>query len=214
MSQSHSFRRSSETGSAYIIALLVLVVLSILGLSLSLISQTEVQIGANELTAHRALYGAEGGVHFGISRMLTVNSSVQGAAMGDDGKNPLVQPLAFIVPETRLTLDSSGNVVPATSGAKFVESVGVSPFLPLREIPCDMCPAAEGDVQLVDVNHALVSSAGRRLEGADEDDPNTLTAQKQLYLMVGLQPWWTPRWEALADDEAIEKVVQDLNGAQ
>jgi Tfp pilus assembly protein PilX len=38
----------AEAGSAYIIVLLVLVVLTIFGIALSLITQTEMQVGTNE----------------------------------------------------------------------------------------------------------------------------------------------------------------------
>ena len=40
----------SEAGSAYVITLLALVVLTILALSLALVTQTEVQVGSNERT--------------------------------------------------------------------------------------------------------------------------------------------------------------------
>jgi Tfp pilus assembly protein PilX len=50
-----------ERGSAYLIALLALTVLTILGLALVLITQTEVQIGANERTLNRDFYAADAG---------------------------------------------------------------------------------------------------------------------------------------------------------
>src|SRR6185503_10975606 len=60
-------RRAGEAGSAYIIALLALVVLSILGLGLALITQTEMQVGAGEMTYQRLLYSADSGTARGVA---------------------------------------------------------------------------------------------------------------------------------------------------
>ena len=51
----------SEEGSSYVIALLALFVLTILGLALVVLTQNEVQIGANERTINRVFYAAEAG---------------------------------------------------------------------------------------------------------------------------------------------------------
>ncbi|HXO21704.1 MAG TPA: pilus assembly PilX N-terminal domain-containing protein [Thermoanaerobaculia bacterium] len=55
--------RSRERGSAYMAVLLALVVLTILGLSLVLITQTEVQVGANERTVNQTFYAADAGLN-------------------------------------------------------------------------------------------------------------------------------------------------------
>ena len=214
-------RTESQSGSAYIIALLVLLVLSILGLSLALISQTELRLGANELTAHRALYGSEAGVHLAVARVLTVNSSVDNASV------TAVTPMTFTLPERRLGLDYTDaaqlrptvvELDPGVGETHFAEQVEVSPFVPIQDTFCDMCPAAEGDVQLLNVNHALVATSERiAWNGGDEPteddiDDATRSARKQLYLMVGLQPWWPPRWESIADDLVTKSVVQETMG--
>jgi Tfp pilus assembly protein PilX len=54
--------RRGEAGSAYLVAILALVVLTIAGLSLALITQTETQIGANEKMVERAFYAADSGI--------------------------------------------------------------------------------------------------------------------------------------------------------
>jgi hypothetical protein len=214
-------RRAAQSGSAYIIALLVLLVLSILGLSLALISQTEVRLGANELTTHRALYGGEAGVHLAVARVLTVNSSVDNASV------TAVTPMTFTLPERRFTLDYTDAAqlrptvvedAPGIGETHFAEHVQVSPFVPIQDTFCDMCPAAEGDVQLLNVNHALVATSERiAWNGDDEPTEDEIedarrTARKQLYLMVGLQPWWPPRWESIADDLQTKTIVQETMG--
>lgn len=201
---------SAETGSAYIIALLVLVVLTILGLGLALISQTEVTIGANELTTHRVLYGADSGVHQALSRLLTVNSSVESVRLDEDSPTGVaIEPLTVTIPETRVELNDDGTIEPMDPDDVYWEQqVALSPVVPLREHFCDMCPAGEGDVTLVNVNHAMVATAERVPKGAGPP-----TARKRLYLMVGVQPWWPPRWEAIADDRQTRTVVQETLGA-
>ena len=54
--------RRSESGSAYLATMLVLVVLTILGLSLAVITQTEVLISGSEKQAVRQLFAASSGV--------------------------------------------------------------------------------------------------------------------------------------------------------
>jgi hypothetical protein len=207
-------RARSQAGSAYIIALLVLVVLTLLGLGLAVVTQTEVQIGANELTTHRALYGAEGGMHLAMARVLTLNDSVDNATL------TAVTTMSFATPETRLSLDSYGNPVvldPADGELHFAEDVDVSPFVPIRDAYCDGCPAGEGDVQLLNVNHVVVATA-RRVSwlGADQPDAAVLaaararaSATKELYLMIGFQPWWPPKWAAIADPEQLVDMDQE-----
>lgn len=55
-------RRPSEEGSAYLATLLILVVLTILGLSLAVITQTEVLIGGSEKQATRQIFAAGSGL--------------------------------------------------------------------------------------------------------------------------------------------------------
>lgn len=220
--------RPSEAGSAYIIALLVLVVLTLLGLGLALISQTELQIGANELTTHRALYNAEAGINMGLARKLTVNQEVQ-----ESGPEVTYNAL-FVIPESRLELDSSGNprdVVQTNSNTHFGEAVEVSPYVRIQQVPCDMCGAGAGDVKLVSATYAVAAVSNRiswggapRLDtnpfadsgggvvGGDYDKIQAAprSGSKQLYAMKGMQPWWPAKPEGT--DAARSKIVQMLWG--
>jgi type IV pilus assembly PilX-like protein len=66
-------RSSRESGSAYILVLLVLLVLTLLGLVLAFITQSEVEVGANERTVNRVFYGAEAGVTVAVTNLLIAN---------------------------------------------------------------------------------------------------------------------------------------------
>jgi len=63
--------RRREQGSSYVIALLALFVLTILGLALVVLTQNEVQIGANERTINRVFYAAEAGAALTVAKTLT-----------------------------------------------------------------------------------------------------------------------------------------------
>ena len=66
---------ASEAGSAYLATLLVLVVLTILGLSLAVITQTEVLIGGSEKQATRQLFDAGSGVELAAAYELVKRDS-------------------------------------------------------------------------------------------------------------------------------------------
>ncbi|MBP9145269.1 MAG: hypothetical protein KBF21_19110 [Thermoanaerobaculia bacterium] len=67
--------RRSEAGSAYLATLLVLVVLTILGLSLAVVTQTEVLIGGSEKQATRQLFAAGSGVELAAAHELVSRDS-------------------------------------------------------------------------------------------------------------------------------------------
>lgn len=72
---SADLRDRSEAGSAYLATLLVLVVLTILGLSLAVITQTEVLIGGSEKQATRQLFAAGSGVELAAVHELVSRDS-------------------------------------------------------------------------------------------------------------------------------------------
>jgi hypothetical protein len=217
---SHPLASRREAGSAYIMALLVLVVLSVMGLALALVSQTELQIGANELTVHRVLYGADSGIDQNLARYLTSNTSVESVSADATGGGPLdaqVNLFSIRLPEVRYELASGGALVEDTTvPAALEQQITVSPFVPIRATCCDMCPCGEGDVELVSVNHAVISTSGRGnvedIEADPEDAYLNRGNRKQIYEMVGVQPWWEPSWEAIADDERTQEIVQEVLG--
>lgn len=67
--QKHSQGQHSR-GSAYLITLLALVVLTMLALGLTYSTQTELLIGSNERTLQRSFYAAESGVHLAAAHIL------------------------------------------------------------------------------------------------------------------------------------------------
>lgn len=62
-----------EQGSAYLITLLSLVVLTMLALALTYATQTELLVGSNERIIQRAFYAAESGIHIAAASVLGKN---------------------------------------------------------------------------------------------------------------------------------------------
>jgi hypothetical protein len=62
--------RAAERGSAYLFVLLVLFVLTVLGLSLALVTQTEVQIGGAQKSATRVLFAGDAGTDIQLASVM------------------------------------------------------------------------------------------------------------------------------------------------
>lgn len=165
-------RRSKRTlarqaGSVYVLALLVLLILTIVGLSLSLVTQSEMQIGVNERLSQQAFYAANSGIDLATAK-------------------------ALVLPDLRsLRLDL---VEPANLGGLNVRHrLDVSPFVPILDAPCNLCQI-NSDAAFFKINHAVASTATRiAWMGAPNSPPATPTplAQKNLSLLVSFQPWRT-----------------------
>lgn len=132
MNSTRSERLSGEAGSAYIIALLVLVVLSIAGLSLALITGTESTIGSAERAQNRTFYAADSGIAVGLTNLL----------------NRSYQPLRF---------STAGF---EQSAINKTDQVDVSCIFPLRIYFCNLCTANSGS-QFFNINHVYMSTATR-----------------------------------------------------
>jgi Tfp pilus assembly protein PilX len=157
--------RRHARGSAYVLTLLALVVLTILGLGVSLITQTEMLVGANERTVQRLFYAADAGVATATARVLVE---------ADYGAKTL--PLA--------DLGKSGD-------AGLRSDVEMSPFMPILISTCNLCEVNNlgqyGTKAYENVNHAVTVTARRRA-GSD----TTSRGEKTLSAMIEIQPWQTP----------------------
>lgn len=62
--------KSAEGGSAYVVTLLVLFVLTIVGLSLTLVTQTEMLVGSQDRTTQRVFYSSDAGLQAQLAATL------------------------------------------------------------------------------------------------------------------------------------------------
>lgn len=166
----------SEAGSAYIITLLALVVLTILALSLALVTQTEVQVGSNERTVSRAFYSADSGLGVAVAEALLVNNNPD---------NPtLPGPRTVILNKVSVGAGSS-------LSTNVADRVTISAFVPIQYVRCDLCQSEEGKQKFWRVNHA-VSATSERVAWTGSGDPPanaTLLGQKTLSAMFQFEPW-------------------------
>lgn len=125
---------AGEHGSAYLFVLLALLVLTAIGLSLVVITQTEVQIGGAEKSASRVLYGADSGVRiqFALSRFGATRAR-------------------------RLDLDTRDVL-----GDQLVETVDLSPFYPIQSGPCALCSVNWGEERYWAVDYVVNAEGQRR----------------------------------------------------
>jgi Tfp pilus assembly protein PilX len=163
--------RSGERGSAYIITLLALVVLTILGLGLSLITQTEMQVGATEVTQQRLLYSADSGISKATARAVT---KFQCDPTDADQFEIFDQDLTSSTLFTGLR-----------------QQVAISVVLPVVNAPCALCQInnAAGSEQYGEQNYSnmsyAVSSEATRIRAGSTD----ALGQREIGSMIAVQPW-------------------------
>jgi len=86
------FKKQSEQGSITVIALMILVVLTLLGITISRTSTIDVRIAGNEIPFKQNFYVAEGGIHReaaevgrGNYPVMNINDPIQLANQGSAG---------------------------------------------------------------------------------------------------------------------------------
>lgn len=184
-----SGRRTGEAGSAYVAVLLVLVILTILGLALSFVTQTEMQSGRNERTVNRVFYAADAGIETAIARALV--------AADHRGRN--------------FFFTDSGSAL--TSGTlELGTEVNISDFFPIQEAPCDYCEINNGSGyqgrDYYNITHAVTARA-TRFASLDAGGSRKVLAQKTISTMVGIQPWKVSNdtlAETMNDASALQQI--------
>ncbi len=162
----------TQSGSVYILALLVLLILTIVGLSLSLVTQSELQIGANERLSQIAFYNSTAGIDIGTAKALVMPDL---RSFELDLVEPMPDPPAPGQPPN----------------LRIRHRLEVAPFLPILSAPCNLCSINEG-AEFMKINHAVASTATRiAWIGAADSPPPTPTplAQERVSVLVSFQPW-------------------------
>jgi len=179
-----------EAGSAYLVTLLLLIVMTLLGLSLALVTGTESQIGANERVLERVFYAADAGVGVGAARILAgsdYNYDVQ-----DDVNNSYIM-----------------NDTPNAPTLLVRSSVSVGPMVPLQTAPCNLCEInnsgsyRSNSYERVNI---LIPARGTR------DTLAEAVARRRVAATLDIQPWQSPTraafpFEFLSLAELAEKAT-------
>lgn len=171
--------RRGENGSAYIVALLALSVLTILGLALVVITGTEMQVGANERTVTRTFYSADSGVSFAAAKALA------------EGR--------YEASTVLLNQTVAGNM-------NIADRIDVANLVTTLAVPCDWCPYNDDGVpEFWKVHHVATATAervawnGTALPAADAK----VLSHKTTSAMFEFQPWPAPPPESMPIDAAV-----------
>jgi len=175
-------RRRAEAGSAYMIAISAIAVLSTIGLAIIAVTQTESQIGGSERLTNRVFYAADSGFAVATARALVSNA---------------YSPVTYTVPDS-----------PSGSPLSSSNQVSLSPFYPINDQPCNLCQINDvgeyGTQAYRNITHAVTVTAVRQTVPLGQPTATPIaTAQKQLTAMVGIQPKQSsPDAYAAANDPA------------
>ena len=170
-----------QRGSAYVVTLLALVVLTILALSLTLVTQSEMQIGSNERVIQRVFYAADAGIAVSTARALVTNDFSERTILMDEAdSNPLMS---------------------------FQNQINISPLVPILDSPCNLCEVNNAGTYSENayrkIGHAVTVFAAR--VGGPND---TQSAGKLISAMIDIQPWKDPpqAYLPIDDPEALAKI--------
>lgn len=174
-------RPTPARGSAYVVTLLALVVLTILALSLTLVTQSEMQIGTNERVVQRIFYAADSGIAATTARALVTNDfSERTVVLEEDDTNPLLA---------------------------MRNEARISPMVPIIDAPCNLCEINNAGTYSENayrkIGHAVTVN-GVRVGGPSD----TQTALKVISAMVDFQPWKDPpqAYLPIDDPDALAKI--------
>jgi hypothetical protein len=152
-------RSRREQGSAYLITLMSLFLLTILGLSVSLVTQTEVILSSQDRQIERTFYDAESGIDLSVGRAL---------ASGDFSSVVQIRERSELEQGELMTVR---------------DRVQSSPLFCLGDSPCHLCSINQGRTY-VRRNHVLSVNAERIAPGSED----VVLARKSLATMVDAEP--------------------------
>lgn len=153
-----------EAGNTFVIVLLAVFVLTLVGLALAFVTETEMQLGANERVLERVLTAADTGVGVATAKALVVPDN-----------RPLRLELADPGPDPDVTVQNE---------------VDVSPLLPLLVTPCNLCMINQGS-EFFKIDHAVNAQVTRvAWSGTGPRPANPMpVARKRVSVMIDFQPW-------------------------
>ena len=172
-------RPRAAAGSAYLITLLALVVLTIMALGLSVVTQSEMLIGSNERTIQRVFYAADAGISIATANAL----------------------VAADYTSKTFTMPEPGSLL----GVEY--EIELSPFYPLLNAPCNLCQindAGQYGTKQFFKNDFAITSIATRTDAAD----TAILAQKTVSAFIEIQPQDLPvsALEALDDPTELDKI--------
>lgn len=182
-------QRRRQSGSAFILVLMALVVLTIIGLALASTTQTEMYIGSNERTHNRVFYAADGGA--------ALLFALKGVAGERDART-------FVVPDSVVNF----------GGSSVRDQTELSALLPIQSAPCNLCQINNETAYTPQKKRVVFaySSTGRRV-GVNADGIGTTTVASTFSNgMLDMQPVDDEPAVPDMDPCAAEKTTKPYDG--
>lgn len=164
--------RRGERGSAFIIALLVLLVLTVAGLALTMMTQTEMRIGANERETNRTFYAADSGIHVSTARTLWLGVSQQQ------------------IPPILLNTTQQDQKLSSPPPLTFEDQVTVTPLFQMRSdalLPKSSINQNQ-QIRYVKATYAVNATSTRVGQNTGSSTYTQTMAQKVVAAMIAIQP--------------------------
>lgn len=186
---------NSQGGSAFVAALLLIIVLTVLGVTLVLTTQTERRIGANERTGERNFYAADAALRLGLVKFMALKDY-----------RPLR--LDTVEPVVVDGVTRSGNVQARDLDGN-LRQMGIETRLEVSAIyPINNSRSSLGMINqgshYYNINHAVVASATRIVPRPDASGLPPIMSTKQLSVMFMADPLPAPNAQALATIDTSE----------
>lgn len=163
-----STSRRREAGNAYLVTVMVMIIVTLLGLSLGAVTQTEMLIGSRERNNQRVFYLAEGGLNLSLARFMVTSN----------------QTAAHITIELPSAYDYS-----ISAGFGSYSPNGVVRMAPIKSPAinyCQLCDAAsptEGQNGMQQVRLPVTIRASL------ESDSGQVLAQRRMSSLIDVTPW-------------------------
>lgn len=159
-----------ESGSAYVIALFVILLLTMLGLSLAFVTGTESLIGSTEEYVEQAFSAADAGIGIAAARILVDKECV------DESGDPL-RDASFIMST------EPGKLTQIETTLLHTQTLSV--------VPCNLCEVGLEDGRpKYNRTQVLISSIGRRASLRTRgDQASTTHTQRLVSTIIDIQPF-------------------------
>ena len=181
--------RRAQRGSAFIISLLVIVVITFLGLTLAMVTSTEMQLGGNDRDLQRSLYACQSGLAITAARVLVrqdslVPGELRAPQVMQEGRPIQINEVATSTDPTQDSSQARGSRVQLSYVAKLNEG-----------------PAAYSQINGADNKSILkrgiigFQAWGYRyntLESPNLDTPDTPTTMRICSTILDMQPFKFP----------------------
>ncbi len=184
-----------QRGSAFVAVLLLIVVLSMIGITLVLTTQTERRIGANERTGERNFYSADAALRLGLMKFMALKDyrplrldTVEPVMVDGVTRSGIVQ-----------ARDLDGNLRQMGIETR----IDVSAIYPINNSRSSLGMINQGSL-FYNINHAVVARSTRILPRPNGVGLPPIQSTKQLSVMFMADPLQAPNAQALATIDTNE----------